>query len=157
MAKRFRFPLETVRKLRRRERDRQQREVADAIRSVRRVQDRIALLTAQLHSTVDQSREGRRKGRLDMVSLRGHQFYSGYLQRSILDYTTELTAGQTRLEAERAKLGEASKRLKVIENLHQRQWNRHRAEVAREEQGTTDEVALQIHLRGGRHGSEERA
>jgi flagellar export protein FliJ len=157
MARRFRFRLEAVRKLRERERDGQRRVVADAQREVRRIEQRIALLTEQLHGTIDRSREVHRRGHLDMVSLRGHQFHSGWLQRCILASDVELCAGRARVDAERARLGEVSKRLKVIENLRERQWTRYRAEVAREEQGVADEAALQMYLRKRRLVPEKRA
>jgi len=156
MARRFRFRLEAVRKLRERERDTQRRTVGEAARQVRQAEERIALLTEQLQGTMDQSREARRRGLLDMGSMCGQQFYRGWLQQCILASDAELSAGKSRLDAERARLGEASKRLKVIENLRLRQWTRYRAEVSREEQGVADEAALQMYMRE-RRGLEERA
>ena len=57
------------------------------------------------------------------------------------------------LEQDRSQLAEASKRLKVIESLRERQWARHRRQVAREEQIDTDEVAVQMYLRHGPRGA----
>ena len=65
----------------------------------------------------------------------------------VLDAETELGRQQTRLEQERAKLAEAARRLKVIEKLRERQWERHVFEERRAEQRENDEVANQLHLR----------
>jgi len=156
MARRFRFRLETVRKVRERERDAQRRALAEAIGQVRRIEERIALFSAQLRRMVEECRGAQRRGPLDMASVRGQQFYRGWLQRCILVSDVERTAGKARVDAERARLGEASKRLKVIENLRARQWARHKAEVAREEQAIANETALQVFARERRRESEDR-
>ena len=111
MARRFRFRLETVRKLRERARDAQRRVVADAVRDVNGIEKLLAQLDQQLRGTIDRARGIHEERRLDVTSLRGHQFYRGWLHRKILESTVELAARKTRLEAERDKLGEASKRL----------------------------------------------
>lgn len=147
MARRFRFRLETVRKLRRQAQDVQRRAVADVVRTVGLVEERIAGLTRQLHGTTDQSRNAQQARRLDMASLRGHQFYRSWLHRQITEADAELTRRKAQLEAERARLAEASKRLKVIEKLRERQWTRYRTGVAREEQAAADEAALTMHMR----------
>jgi flagellar export protein FliJ len=91
-----------------------------------------------------------------VTSLRGHQFYWGWLHRKILESTVELAARKTRLEVERGKLSEASKRLKVIENLRDRQLARYQAAVAREERAASDEAAMQTYMQQGRLGREVR-
>lgn len=157
MARRFRFRLETVRRLRERERDARRRVVGEAVRAVGRIEDRIARLTRELQGTIDQSRGVCEEVRLDMVSLRGHQYYRGWLHRQILESNARLALRRAELDAECARLGETSKRLKVIENLHNKQSARHCIEVAREEQADADEVALQRHLRQSRNRREVRA
>jgi flagellar FliJ protein len=148
MAGQFRFRLEVVERLRRQAQDAQRRVVADAVRAVQRVETRIEHLTRQLADTMDRARGTQGVARLDVVSLRGHQIYRGYLHRQLLQSTAELARRQRELQAERAKLAEASKRLKVIEKLRERHWNRYVTALRREEQAATDEVALQGFLRG---------
>ena len=147
MARRFRFRLETVRGLREQARDTQRRVVADAVRTVTRIEERIASLTKELKDASGQSRSDQDARFLDTVSLRGHHIYRNWLHWKITEARGELAGKQVVLEQDRARLAEASTRLKVIENLRERQWRRHLAEMAREEQSATDEAAQQAYLR----------
>lgn len=154
MARRFRFRLETVRRVRERERDAQRRAVARAVQVVTHVQERITALTTQLQHTIDDARGVHETARIDMRSLRGHQLYRGWLHRKILESDAELVQRKVEYESERTRLAESSKRLKVIENLRDRQWARYRKEVVREEQVAADEVGIQRYLRSGDSGWE---
>ena len=147
MAGRFRFSLEVVRRVRRQAQDAQRRAVADAVRTVTAVENRIEQLTRELADTMDRTRDVHRPGRLDIASLRGHQFYRGHLHRRILESGAELSGRQTELQRERAKLAEATKQLKVIEKLREKHWQRHLTEVRRAEQAAFDEAALQVYRR----------
>lgn len=155
MAGRFRFRLDVVERLRRQARDAQRRVVADAVRGVRRVEQRIAGLTRQLAETVDRTRGVQEAERLDVVSLRGHQIYRGCLHRWILESDAKLGERRGELDTERNRLVEASKRLKVIEKLRERHWRRYLTQLRREEQAITDETAVQVFLRGGREAGSE--
>ncbi len=157
MARRFRFRLETVERLRKQARDAQRRVVADAVRTVATLEDRIVHLTRQLDDTFDGARETLRTGRLDVVSLRGHELYRGWVHRRIAESYTDLACRRSELDVERAKLVEASKQLKVIEKLRERRWRRHLADVAREEQAASDEAAVQAYLRRSRERERENA
>jgi len=147
MARRFRFHLETVERLRKQARDAQRRAVADAARAVGTIEERILRLTRQLSDTLDGARDTLRLGRLDLASLRGHELYRGWVHRRIAESYTELACRRSELDVERAKLVEASKQLKVIEKLRERRWRRHLVDVAREEQAASDEAAVQLYLR----------
>ena len=147
MAGRFRFRLEVVRRVRQHAQDAQRRVVADAVRAVTAVEQRIERLTQALGDTVEQARGAQRAKRLDLVSLRGHQFYRGWLQRRILESHQELFRHRTELDHQRVKLGEVTSQLKVMEKLREKQWRRHVAEARREEQASFDESALQTDLR----------
>lgn len=154
MAERFRFRLETVRRLREQARDAQRRIVADASRAVRSVEDRIEQFSRELRTVSAESRDARRMGRLDPVLLRRDQHYRGWLQRKIVQFQEELSVKLAELDRHRAKLAETQKDLKVIEKLRDRQLQRHLAEVAREERLYHDEAAQQQCLRG-RSGEHE--
>ncbi len=147
MAGRFRFRLETVERIRRREQDERRRGVALAIQEVQRVKERIGVLTQQLANSIDLKRGLQRAEHVDMRSLRGHQFHLGDLHRRILESGEQLTQRRSVVDQERAKLAEASKRLKVIEKLREKQWNRHVMALRREEQAAMDEAALQKYVR----------
>ncbi len=143
MAGKFRFRLDVVERIRRQARDQRRRVVAGAVRAVQQVERRIARLGSELSDTVDRSRGTQSEERLNMVSVRGHHVYRGYLHRRILESHLELGKLQAELQAERDKLAEASKRLKVIEKLRERHWNRYLTQLRREEQAIMDEVAVQ--------------
>lgn len=147
MAPRFQFRLETVRKLRTQARDQQHRVVADAVHQVSRIEERISLITKELKNTLEHTRLDRSIKNLDILSLRENQLYRGWLHRKIMESDAELTQGKETLNRERVKLQEASKQLKVIEKLRERQWDRYQTEQQREEQSQYDEAALQLYQR----------
>jgi len=147
MAVKFRFRLDAVRKLRQMEQDVRRRAVAEAVQALARVEARIARLSQELKQTLAQRRDAQQAPRLDLTCLRGHQFYQGWLQRRILESDVEMGERRKSLQEERARLADASKRLKVIEKLRERQWNRHQEELRREDQAEQDEVAAQTSLR----------
>lgn len=147
MAPRFQFRLETVRKLRTQTRDQQHRVVADAIHRVSRNEERISLITKELRNTVEDTRLDRSCKSLDVLSLRENQLYRGWLHRKIMEADAELFRSREVLNQERAKLQEASKQLKVIEKLRERQWDRYQTKQQREEQSLYDEAALQLYQR----------
>ncbi len=147
MAKKFRFRLETVQRIRQRARDQQQRVLADAVRGVESVDERIARFTRQLESVIDLTRRDRQLERLNVAFIRSSQFYHGWLHQRMAQERTELARAQAQLDLERGKFGEATKRLKVIEKLRERQWLSHCTEVAREEQAALDEVGTQRYVR----------
>ena len=114
---------------------------------VTRIEDRIASLTRQLHDIIDQSRSAQQAGKLDVRSLSGQGFYRNWLYRRIMESQTDLAQKRLALEAEQTKLADAWKQRKVIEQLRQKQWRRHGAEVTREERTDADETALNVYLR----------
>lgn len=147
MAGKFRFRLETVERIRRRELDERRRDVAAAVRDAQRVKDRIEMLTQQLATTIEIKRGLQRGDRLDMRSLRNHQFHQGDLHRRLLQSGEELRRCEQTVRQEREKLAEASKRLKVIEKLREKQWHRHVTALRKAEQAAMDEAALQKYMR----------
>lgn len=147
MPGRFRFRLEVVRRVRRQAQDEQRRVVADVVQAVAAAEQRVAGMTQALAETIEHKRGVQQAARLDVASLRGHQFYKGWLQRRILESHAELSRRRVDLDRARARLGEVTRQLKVIEKLREKQWVRHQAAVMREEQAAFDELALQAHLR----------
>ena len=147
MAKRFRFRLETLRRIRQQARDRQQRTLADALRNVESAGLRLATVTQQVEDASAHTRDDRQQGRLNVASIRANQLYRGWLEQRLALERTALARTTAELDTHRAKLGEATKNLKVLENLRDRQWRRHRVEVARQEQAEYDEIGAQQYAR----------
>ena len=152
MARGFRFRLEVVRRIRKQAQDAHRREVADAIRSVSAAEDQIAELDGRLRTTVNHTRDTQQARRLDMVSLQRHHLYRGWLHRRRVEAREELGRRQAELDRRREKLAEATKQLKVIEKLREKQQNRYDLLIERQEQAAYDEAALQTYGRrdGGR-------
>lgn len=147
MAKRFRFRLETLRRIRQQERDRQQRTLANAVRNVESAGRRLATIAQQVEDAAVLTRFDRQRERLDLASVRATHLYRGFLEQQLVQERIALGRTTADLDAHRAKLGEATKNLKVLENLRDRQWRRHRVEVARQEQAEYDEVGAQLYAR----------
>ncbi|UCE60336.1 MAG: flagellar export protein FliJ [Phycisphaerales bacterium] len=143
----FRFKLEVVRRLRKQAQDTQRRAVAGAIRSVVRVEDRIARLGREVQSTLDGRREAQGVAHVDMACLRGHELYRGWLSYKTREARAELARCQASVNEERDKLATATKELKVIEKLRERQKARYDTWIRRQEQSASDEAALQTYLR----------
>lgn len=147
MARRFRFKLEVVERLRRQRVDAQRRMVATKLRALARMEDRMAQLNQQLRETVEQTRWAQQRPSLDLVSLRGQQYFKARLHREIMQADLERVDVLAELQQERTRLSDASKQLKVIEKLRERQWRRHKEAVRRENQAESDEAATQMFLR----------
>lgn len=147
MARGFRFRLETVQRIRQRAQDAQRCIVADRLRDVAGVQERIVGLEHRVLTTTFQTRAARQAVPFDVAALRGQYVHQGWLRHKISEAGQDLVRVRNELEIEQGKLAEAARKLKAIEKLRERQWERHRIEVAREERSGADEVAVQMHLR----------
>jgi len=152
MAQAFEFRLETVRRLRKQDVDRQRRSLAEAIARMDVATRRLTELTDEWDTFVDHSRVQRSRPTLDAASLRNDQMYLGQLKSRIAAARAEADRQTVLLTQERERLGECSKRLKVIEKLRERQWQRFRREAARRERVEADEMSTQRFIRGEWHG-----
>ena len=150
MARQFQFRLQVVLKLRQQARDEQRRVVAEHVRGVDAARRRIDSLVDDLAATKGESRGVQLTGDLDVRTLRQHQLHRSWLERSIAGARGEWERRRADLGAQQAMLSELSKRVRVIEKLRERQWERFRFEMAREEQLTNDEAALQLFERRAR-------
>jgi flagellar export protein FliJ len=147
LARRFRFRLDAVERLRRSVCDAQQRVVGEAARAVTTARSKETSWTNDLQGSFAQSRRVQSAARMDMVWLRTYHLHCSWLRRTIELAGVEVADKLKTLEEERTKLAEASKQLKVIQKLRERQWQRHVQEVKREEQAINDEAAVHMFLR----------
>lgn len=152
MARKFHFRLDTVRRLRKQVVDRQRRVVADAQRVATAADEANAGRTRDLDHELHGARSELQTGTLDLTLLRSRQLFRAWLKRKVLETRADARAARAELDRERARLGEAAKRLKVIEKLRQRQWQRHRVAARRTEQAAYDDVAVQRYVRGRMQG-----
>lgn len=160
MAKRFRFRLEVVRKLRKRREDECRRVVAERFRRIGEVRGRIDRMNGQLHEErfavqglvgATDGPESRPK-MVDVTELRRHQVYVHHLRRRLAETNRELAEQQAELAREQGLLAEASKELKVIDKLEERQRARYELDLRRTELAEADEVGAQF-ARRARQGA----
>lgn len=146
----FRFRLEAVQRLRKQAMDTCRRDVAIAIRALQEMDEVIADVTAHLEQSTEVQRQSRRVGKIDPQALSTQQLHRGFLQRRLKELGVEREQCVARLETQRAKLEEATKNLKVIEKLREKQWNKYQIDLRRREQSVSDEMAVQRHLRSSK-------
>lgn len=156
MARKFQFRLATVERLRRESRDVQRRVVAEHARGVSQLEAELAVVADEMVNNESQLRAAlvQRAGemRLDVDALRRQQTHRVYLRGDLASRVDALAQRRRTLQAERNRLAEATKHLKVIEKLRARRWQNHLAELRREEQALTDEAALNLSRYGLRRG-----
>ena len=142
MAKRFRFRLDVVERVRRQERDQHRRIVAEAVRAVRQLEDHLASIGHQMRRRVDEMILAQSHASLDVALVRTQEYHRNWLHRQVVNARVELERRQDDLTSKRGELAEATMQLRVIEKLRERQWQRHVMEVKREEQSISDEIAV---------------
>lgn len=147
MAKRFTFRLETVLRLRRMAEDECRRRVAERLREIARVEADVRRLDEQFHWEVDRSRVDQQSPEMDVMTVRRRRSYMGYLQRSIGGCEAQSDALRKKLEEDQKALAHASKEVKVLEKLRDRQLDRQRESERRAERAEEDEVGQQVFLR----------
>lgn len=147
MAGGFTFRLEVLLRVRKQERDAQRRVVAEVLRRISAIEWRVEEATEALRTERDRAREARGAMQLEVAALRGHQSYTARLHRRIHEGQSELAEQRGLLEQERRKLAETSKRLKAIEKLREKHWQRYLLEQRRTERAAEDEVAVQRYIR----------
>jgi flagellar FliJ protein len=147
MAKRFRFRLDAVERVRRQRRDEQRRAVAEAIRAVQQVDEHMARLNEQIRRSMEEAVAGQRGGPLDLAMVRSHEFHRGWLHRQLAGARIARDERSRELARRRRALAEATKQLRVIEKLREKQWQGHIREIEREEQMLADEMTLARYCR----------
>ena len=147
MAKRFRFRLEAVLKVRKRKRDEARRVVADRQRRISRIADQITACRNGIGEAVDESRRAQHAAAPDVTTLRRYRSYIGAMDRAIGNAEAEMDRQHERLRQEQRQLTLANKEVKAIEKLRERQLARHDEQQQRADRAESDEIALQLHRR----------
>ncbi len=147
MAEPFTFRLETIRRLRRQERDAQRRVLAKVIAEAAKAQEHVQILNDQLHRNVSRLRFARDTGPIDIAALRASEFHQGWLQRCILETGQVLGDRRHEVERERENLARTNQQLRVLDKLRERQYARFQLEQNRQEQARHDESALSMYQR----------
>lgn len=159
MAKRFRFRLEILRRLRKQRQDECRRAVAARLRQITGVQDQIDAFTDRLDlhtaamrqlaspgaaSRATDAGAARPVWTVDLIGVRRHRVYTNYLRVSLGAARQQLAALRAELAKEQAVLAEATKAVRILDKLEDRQRWRHDQAIARAERAEDDEIAAQF-------------
>ncbi|MBN1345966.1 MAG: flagellar export protein FliJ [Phycisphaerae bacterium] len=147
MARRFKFRLETVLKIRKQREDAAKRVVAERLRQVAAVQDETAALQRQMDQEIAGFRQSHSAGRIDITVTRRHRHWLIHLDQGILMAHGRLAELHRALAGDRAILTEARKQVRILEKLEERQRERYRQELTRDEARENDEIGNALYLR----------
>ena len=147
MAKRFRFSLETLLRVR----DVRERE---ATRKVGLKQAEIARLDQLNRQTADEISVRQRalrqqqQGALTPENLVRERAWIAYLWRTIVERQTQRAALVSELRELQEAWRQARKQKRIIEKLRERRWQQYFKDRKRHEQAESDELARQLHAHG---------
>lgn len=148
MAKRFRFRLETLLKLRRQREERCRRAVADRQRAIQELQDRRNRLERLLLQQGRALRDSLSRPRLDLDDLKLSRHGLVRLREGIMQTDAEIALQQAVLAQERDALRTAHQEAKVLDTLKDRQYAAHVAQLQRAEASEQEEMSVLRRLHG---------
>jgi len=153
MAKRYRFRLEVVLRLRRQKQDDCRRTVAARLRQIAglgaridRLNEALGTESARLRTLAlpDGTERAGGAGALDIPGIRRHRNYALYLQDDTAAARRELAEQRGELKREQAALAQAAKNVKALEKLEERQRRGHDLILRRAELAQADEIGAQF-------------
>jgi len=147
VAKRFKFRLETVLKIRKRREDAAKREVAVRLGEIARVEGEMAALREQIRVEIDGFRASHATGQINVTQIARHRHWLVHLDRGVLTCENRLRELRERLSGDRAALAEARKRVRVLEKLEERQRERYMKDLNRAEVRELDEISNVLFVR----------
>lgn len=146
MARRFRFQLDTllrVRQLRQREAERRlATRQADLLKL-----DQLRTQTADEIDACQQRLRQHQEGRVDPRDLTGRQAWIMHLRRCLASAEQQRAAIQQELRELRQNVQVARTQTRMLEKLRERRADEHRRSVNHQQQAQAEEVARQLHIR----------
>jgi flagellar FliJ protein len=140
MAKRFKWRLETVKKAKEREKEKNQELLGRAQTALRTEETKLATLRSERDKCV-QELEGSRTGRLNPANLSLSHSYLNQLDRKIQEQEKQVELARSVTEEKRGILLKTVQERKVLENLRDREHQKFKKEERRRDQAMTDETA----------------
>lgn len=141
---RFRFRMNTLLRLHENARDERRTELAQAQRAADAVQARLDELAEELASLGAASRDAILPGRVDVDRLLTSQRYELLLRAQEQQTQAQRKLVDAEVERRREALVAANREVKSLENLKQRQLERHQAVAAQKELAALDEAAGRV-------------
>ncbi len=140
-AKKFKFRLNPLLKLREHREKERKKEHAAAADEVQKHKQHLDALDTKRIETLDHQRE-RLTGRLSVAEALVFSRYIMKLKRQRMAGTELLHALEKEAELKRQKLVEAARDRKIFDLLKEKQQLRHRQEIEKQDQKELDEVAV---------------
>jgi len=144
---RFKFRLATLLKLREATRDERRGQLAEAYRADDAVRGQLDSVAGELRRLENHRREATRPGTVDVDHLVDSQRYELVMRSMQSQFRQQRKTLGAEIERRRQALVAADREVRVLENLRQRQADRHRQEENRLEIKNLDEVAVQLAAR----------
>ena len=146
MAKRFRFRLETLLRVRRLNEREAKRKVAAKQAEIARIdevsrQARREILTQAGVLRTEQSRE-----KLNVAALSTRRSWIAHLKRMMLLHKQMRMEREDELKRLAGALSRARTQTQIVEKLRERRWAAYRKQRGRREQSESDELARQLHV-----------
>lgn len=140
MAKRFRWRLDSVKKAKENEEERNQEALAGARNALRGEEGKLAELDDRREQAVRQIQE-KQDGPLDPRDMVRRDAYVRDLEEQIKQQTGAVEAARSEADAKQEQLLKSMKERKVLDNLRERDRGRFKKAERRKEQAATDETA----------------
>ena len=138
---RFRFRLQTLRRLREIHRDEQRGRLATAYEAERILTAQREGVIAETAALADSQRQLMQQGALDVTLLLASQRYKQALEAQIRTLTEQAAKLAEEVERRRQTLVEADREVRVLDKLEERKRDLHREASQRAETKVLDEVA----------------
>jgi flagellar protein FliJ len=140
----FDFPLEGVLRHRKHVEQEKQRDLARLQSDMRQAQDALRELSQTAQGNVNDVRDNRLLGRLDLGFLAAHRRYIAAVQRKGVAMAQRMSLLQREIDQAQTALAEAAKQRKIMEKLREKQKDRWTADLARKEAADVDEVSMRM-------------
>jgi flagellar export protein FliJ len=137
----FQFRLDVVERLRRQELQREQRAMAASVRSLLEARRLEEVIDGRLAENQQRYRAMQTDAKLNVAEIRTEQVHLFWLRRVREQTRDEAARRVEHVDTQREKLVRASRRVKVLEKLRERQWHRYLEAQRRLERKQEDEFA----------------
>lgn len=149
MAK-FVFQLEAVLRRRLHQEQEKQRLLADAEAEMVRLQMQLNQLDGSVQTSLDDLRNNRLIGKLDMRFLASHRRFMSAVRQEAMGVVQAMDRQQVKVDEAHRELADAAVQRKMMEKLRDKHHERWRANEVRKECHADDEVATQLsYMTGG--------
>lgn len=142
----FGFKFETLFKVRKQDRDQQQRRVAEGLRQISILHQRLLSLNQLMAEHGIRARRLAEQACLDVPEIARQRFWTAHLQRGALETELQIRTLTDKLAQDRRALLEADHHFKVVEKLRDQARSRYQSRQHRLEVREADELNLSRYL-----------